>query len=58
MLRFRAPKPSYQDGILLILRAFHSIPPDFHTWHIKYWTQIVELANKIIEMDAKQGMFK
>ena len=46
--------PSWQEGILIVMRAFRGIPVDFETWNINQWNQIVDLAKKIIEAEMKR----
>lgn len=48
------PSPSWQEGILLILKAFRGLPPDIEDWHIKYWKELIDISKKIIENDSKR----
>lgn len=48
------PKVSWEEGCLLIIKAFHNIPPDFNEWELKYWKVVCDLSLKIIEAESKK----
>lgn len=41
-------------GVIIIMRALHGLPPDFLEWPLPYWRTINDLAQKVLEADAKK----
>lgn len=53
---YKPCSPTWQSGVLAIMRAFHGLPPDIETWSIKEWKHLCKIANQIVEAEFKRGL--
>ena len=56
-MKIALPSVLWQNGILLIMKAFNGVPSDFDDWSIIEWDSLIEISKKLIEADYKKGVF-
>lgn len=52
---FKSPTCSWQEGVLLIMKAFNNLPPNFNTWDIRWWKVLVKQSEEIIKARSSSG---
>lgn len=56
LIKVKRFNPTWEEGMLLFMMAFHWLPDNFEEWNIGWWESINKLAKQKIESDAKRMM--